>query len=175
MKQIAVLTGNMGSGKTTVCLKFAAYALRKRFDCAGVICPARYDGTRKVGIDLLDVRTQERRPLAEADDQPAPLRTGRYRFDTAAMAWGAACLESACPCDVLFVDELGPLELTRGKGWVNALAVLRDAPYRLAVVVVRPSLVDAFSEAMAGADVSLLPLHKRNDDDRIDDLLALLR
>jgi len=153
--RIAVLTGPLGSGKTTTCLRLVDLARQHGLDCAGIISPARFDGGVKVGIDALDVRTGQRRPLAEADDSPADLRTTRYRFDADAMAWGAAILAMACPCEVLIVDEIGPLELERGQGWVNVLGTLRAGRFGMAVVVVRPGLVDAFRATVGDMSLSL--------------------
>jgi nucleoside-triphosphatase THEP1 len=109
----------------------------------------------KVGIDLLNLRTGESRPLAEADNQPSELRTTHYRFDAEAMAWGTTVLDTACPCDVMIVDEIGPIELARGQGWVKALKILREGQFGLAVVVVRPGLVDAFRATVGDVPLSL--------------------
>jgi nucleoside-triphosphatase THEP1 len=73
---------------------------------------------------------------------------GPYRFDEAAIAWGVARLGRACPCDLLIVDEVGPLEMNRVAGWTNALEVLLTGDCRLAVAVVRPSLVGAVRAAV---------------------------
>lgn len=175
-KQIVVLTGDMGIGKTTTCLQLAERARAARFDCAGVISLGRFADGGKVGIDLLNLRTQERLCLAEADDAPASLRTGRYRFDETAMRQGGVWLAAACPCDLLIIDELGPLELVRGEGWTNALDILRSGAYRLAVVVVRPSLVGVFTAAMQAADATLHTLNCRPPTDALTtNLLARLR
>jgi nucleoside-triphosphatase THEP1 len=174
-KHIAILTGPFGSGKTTACRQLADLAQQRGLDCAGIVCPARFDGTDKVGIDLLNLRTGECHPLAEADNQPSELRTTLYRFDAEVMAWGATSLDMACPCDVLIVDEIGPLELERGQGWVNALDVLREGQFDLAVVVVRPSLVDAFRTAVGDVTMSLFTLpFSQSDDCRLDDILSLM-
>ena len=175
-QHIAILTGPFGSGKTTTCRQLADLAQQHGLDRAGIVCPARFDGERKVGIDLLNLRTGECRPLAEADNQPATLRTTRYRFNAGVMAWGAASLDAACPCDVLIVDEIGPLELERGQGWVNALKVLREGQFDVAVVVVRPSLVDAFRAAVGDVPLSLFTLpFSRPGDHPLTDILTRMK
>lgn len=153
---VFILTGPSGSGKTTACRELMALARQRGLDCAGIVCPARFENGRKTGIDLLNVRTGERRPLAKVDDRPADLRIGPFRFDTPAMRWGIAVLDAACPCDVLIVDEIGPLELARGQGWVNALDVLRAGRFGAAVAVVRPGLVDALRSVVKHAPLRVL-------------------
>jgi nucleoside-triphosphatase THEP1 len=175
-KHIAILTGPFGSGKTTMCRQLADLAQQRGLDCAGIVCPARFDRAHKVGIDLVNLQTGESRPLAEADDQPSELRTTRYRFDTDVMAWGADALDAACPCDLLIVDEIGPLELDRGRGWVNALDVLCAGQFGLAVVVVRPSLVDAFRAAIGDVPLSLFTLpFSPSDNCQLDDIVSLMK
>jgi nucleoside-triphosphatase THEP1 len=149
-KQLAIVSGPRGGGKTTLCRRLLELAHQRGLDCAGIISPARFEGGRRVGIDLLDVRSGECRPLAKADSLPGELRTAAFRFDTGAVEWGTELLNAACPCDVLIVDELGPLELERGQGWTNALDVLRNGQFKLAVVVVRPALVSVFRQSMSG-------------------------
>ena len=157
-KRLFVLSGPRGSGKTTACREGIALARQRGLDCAGILCPARFAEGRKTGIDLLDVRGGECRPLAMVDDLPGDLRMGRFRFDTQVMDWGTAILSAACPCDVLFVDEIGPLELERGQGWVNALEVLRAGRFGVGVAVVRPRLVDAFCWAVGDVPLSVLTM-----------------
>ena len=149
-RQLAIVSGPRGGGKTTLCRRLLELARQRGLDCAGIISPAHFEGGRKVGIDLLDARSGERRPLAKADGLPGELRTVAFRFDPGAVEWGVGLLNAACPCDVLIVDELGPLELERGQGWTNALDVLRNGLFKLAVVVVRPALVSVFRQSMSG-------------------------
>jgi nucleoside-triphosphatase THEP1 len=148
--RIVLLTGERGSGKTSACERLAVMARDSGFDCAGIVSPAVVEDGVKVGIDVADVRTGERRRLATVDERRDGLRLGPFRFDHDSLAWGARRVEMACPCDVLLVDELGPLELEREAGWANALGVLRQGEYGLGVVVVRPSLLLASRDRLGG-------------------------
>ena len=182
-KRLAILSGPKGSGKTTVCRKLVELARQRGLDCAGILAPAHFEGARKVGIDLLDVRGGERRPLAKADNLPGELRTAAYRFDVSTIQWGTALLDAACPCDVLVIDEIGPLELERGQGWINALNVLHSGQFELAVVVVRPALLDTFHRLLHSKPqetpikserVFTLPIPGANPDDLPFAILSLM-
>jgi nucleoside-triphosphatase THEP1 len=59
-----------------------------------------------------------------------------------AVAWGNQILRETVPCDLLVIDELGPLEFNREEGWIKAFDVLESGDYRSALVVIRPTLLD---------------------------------
>jgi len=151
---VVVLTGERGAGKTSSCRSIARLAASRGWDVAGVISPASFREGQKVGINVLDLRTGRERPLAFVGGESGSAYCC-YSFDEGAFAWANGVLESSLPCDLLIVDELGPLEIELGKGFVSAFDVLRRERYRLAVVVVRPALVGQF-EARLGLPCSVL-------------------
>ena len=138
--KIILLTGERSVGKTYLCQQVARQARKKGHSCAGVLSPDLFEDTEKVGSNLVDVATGEQRLLAVADDAPGDVRWGRYRFVPATFEWAANTLETATPCDVLILDELGPLELELGKGLAKALDVLNGGGFSMALVVVRPEV-----------------------------------
>lgn len=139
-----VLTGPSGCGKTALCLRAAEAARAKGLVVRGLVSPARVVDGVKVGIDVLDLAGDERRRLAEVAPPTSSPATMHWRFDADALSWGMSVLRHAVPCDLLVVDELGPLELVRGEGWVGAMDILRSGAYHWALVVVRPALVQRF-------------------------------
>jgi len=72
------------------------------------------------------------------------------------------------------IDEIGPLELSRGGGFRNVLPVVARAPYRAALIVVRPSLVAKLREVLGGLDVRVYRLRPENREEVYADLLAEL-
>lgn len=140
-----ILTGTRGSGKTTLCRRLSAEAKSLNWDVAGVISPAVFDAAGKTGIEVYDLRSGEsrlfaRRPL-DADGQPVP-RPG-WTYDQTALAWGNQVLSKAVPCDMLIVDEMGPLEFEAGLGWISGLEAVDSRAYKVGLVTIRPELVTA--------------------------------
>ncbi len=130
---IVLVTGLRGVGKTTLCLRTVTLAKEAHYSCAGLL--TLRDDDRRI---LVDVQTGDRRSLTASG--PAGVPVGRYLFDPDALAWGTAILARSTPCDLLVVDELGPLEMAGG-GWAVGLDVLQGGCFSLALVVVRPELV----------------------------------
>ena len=146
-----VLTGERGIGKTTYCRALANQARAAGWDVAGVLSPPVFENGVKTGIIAQNLRTGESRHLAQLSTlnvqrSTSNLPLGQWLFDPSILAWGNQVLETSLPCDLFIVDELGPLELIRGEGWVSALEALRQSTYRVGVVVIRPECVDDFSK-----------------------------
>lgn len=132
---IVLITGPRGVGKTTLCLRTVTLAKKASYSCAGLLT-LQEEGDRRM---VVDVRTGDRRPLTASGPTGVPV--GRYLFDPDALAWGAEILVRSTPCDLLVLDELGPLEMAGG-GWAIGMDVLREGHFFLALVVVRTELVN---------------------------------
>jgi nucleoside-triphosphatase THEP1 len=141
--RILILTGDFGAGKTTVCRRLAESARKRGVHAAGVISPALFEDGEKTGINALDIQTGETRSLAVLRQTArSSLETGRWSFFPRSMEWANRVLRNACPCTLLIIDELGPLELERRQGWTAGIDALDSRAYEAAVAVIRPALVE---------------------------------
>jgi nucleoside-triphosphatase THEP1 len=165
-----VLTGERGIGKTNVCRATVAAARREGYACGGILTLA--DGDLR---DVFDVSSGDVRRLTLERDAARAVDQGRFRFDPRALRWGSAALARATPCDLLVVDEIGPLELERGGGWANAFDVLHSQDFALALVVVRPELVARARPRLLGATMRVVSVNRENRDQLPDTLMELLR
>jgi len=165
MGRVIMLTGERGVGKSTVCRRGVTLAQGRGLRCGGIITVAQR-GDRYV----LDVHSGRRRRLTDSAGSGQAGRgntvvtQGRFHFDPRVLSWGSAILSRATPCDLLVVDEVGPLEIERGKGWVRAFDVLRAGGYALALVVVRPELLAQARDRLSGRAVEVLTVTRQNRD-----------
>jgi len=68
-------------------------------------------------------------------------RRPSWIFDQIALAWGNQVLKTVIPCDMLIVDELGPLEFEAGVGWSSGLQALDSRSYQVGLVTIRPEML----------------------------------
>ncbi len=143
MGEIILLTGELQSGKTNLCLDLYKLAQETNIQVGGVISPAVFEGDKKIAIDALDLKRGIRNRLAELKTSHiSDLETQRWSFFSDVVDWGNKILEEAVPCDLLIIDELGPLEFQRGKGWVAGFSAIESGEYSTALLVIRPSLIE---------------------------------
>ena len=137
-----LLTGKRQVGKTTVCRRVAELARGRGYEPAGVLTPVVLDkdGFPAIRYALM-VSDGEQRLLARTDGNLGGPRTSRYSFDAAVFVWVIGRLRRAISqgCDLLIVDEIGPLELERGRGLAPILSDLSAGKPPL-LLVVRPVL-----------------------------------
>ncbi len=162
--RIILLSGELENGKTTLCLKLLEAAQASGYSAKGVICPPIYENEIKTGIDVLNVESREQRHLAILRGSAIDgIYTTRWLFDQESINWGNEILLKAVPCDLLFVDELGPLEFERGEGWQNGLKAIDSRAYVLTIVVIRPRLIETALQRWPDARVITLTRENREE------------
>ena len=161
---LAILCGESGSGKTTLCLRAIDEALKRHLSAAGLVTVPRIVAGQKVKMDVRDVRTGEERLLGQFVDDTGDPVIEHWQFSDDGIAWGEQMLRRATPCDVLVIDELGPLELIYGKGWYAAVDLLLEQRYRMALVAVRPLLLPTLRNHLESTNPLTLSVSKENND-----------
>jgi nucleoside-triphosphatase THEP1 len=194
---IYVLTGERGSGKTLICTQIVADARARGLDVAGLLT-GRSGPEPGDPRQVVDLRSGESRPFGtqehsgshgggsgtEAQKDPVqeapgsagavspvsdPLTPG-WGYAADVFEWADEVLSRATPCDLLVVDEVGPLELLGARGWVRALELLREHDFRMALVVCRPDLLDELEASLGAPPEGVF----RADPENADELAATM-
>jgi nucleoside-triphosphatase THEP1 len=167
--RILLVTGPVGSGKTSHLEALAATARERGESIAGVLTSYRLENGRRAGLEICDLHTGRTRALAWAreasDPRAGPFDRARWRFDPVGLDWAARVLATSPPVDLLVIDELGPLEFDQGLGLSPALALLDRRAYDLAAVAVRHTRLEHARRRWPDARVVCLPLRAPGEAD----------
>lgn len=142
MSKIWGICGDRGWGKTRFCQSLLGTAQQQNIPAFGFYCPARFEDGEKVGIDLRLVPTDETYPLGDLLPTGEHFRVGRWSMYPEAFEKAKAHLLTYKAQPLVVLDEIGPLEVEDGEGWVQALDLLSLETVRTGVVAFRPSLKD---------------------------------
>ncbi len=105
--RIAV-TGSPGVGKSTLVQKAAAASGCR---VGGVLARDKRFKDRRIGFELLDLASGATGMLA--DEAGSGPQLGKYRVHPEELdGIGAQAVENALSCDLIVVDEVGPMELS---------------------------------------------------------------
>ena len=143
---ILIISGSRASGKTTFCTLIVKILRSSDWDVAGLLSLPVIKLGEQIAKDAFDIRSGIRRNLANINFQgraTTEVQTGRWIFDTKALAWCNAVFQSSVPCDFLVIDEIGPLEFNQGQGFLEALTALDSGEFIFAIAVIRPELLAA--------------------------------
>ena len=157
-----ILSGPREIGKTTFLKQLIKQTQDLQIRVAGVISPAVVENGQKTAIDLVDLSTSRVKRLANLRmTESQGIYTERWAFSSESLEWGNQILAASIPCDLLIVDELGPIELERGQGWQKGILALSSNQFQAAVAVIRPELLDkAFS---LWPQAKLMEITQRNE------------
>jgi len=152
-----MITGPIGSGKTTLAKELSRFAAKRGMKVGGVLSLRLMEGEATVGYNLLDIESGKSRPLAlpeegcgENDIPPGDAiafgpdlfggRPCRYHFSARAFEMGNGIIrdlvERLDELDMIVIDEIGFLEL-RGEGLREGVELVRrSGPFQGALIVV---------------------------------------
>ena len=127
--RIAV-TGSPGVGKSTLVAKVLAAA---GMNVGGVLARDKRYKDRRIGFELLDLASGAVGMLA--DETGSGPQLGKYRVHPEDLdGIGARAVENALKCELIVVDEVGPMELS-SRRFVSAVENALASPLPMLVVL----------------------------------------
>ena len=127
--RIAV-TGSPGIGKSTVVEK-----VTKVMKCrvGGVLARDKRFNGRRIGFELLDIASGDVGVLADETGNGPQLGKYRVHLDSLEKI-GAMAVQNAIQCDLIVVDEVGPMELS-SRSFISAVENAIASPKPMLIVL----------------------------------------
>ncbi|MEW5798726.1 MAG: nucleoside-triphosphatase [Bacteroidota bacterium] len=166
--KVFVLTGEKNSGKTRFAEEISKALKSEGLTVGGFLQHKVFKNNERHGYDLLDIQTQKSIPLCSIDAPDAGIVAGPFKFYPEGIRFGFELLSMAKvkDCDVVIVDEVGPLEM-KGKGWYGAVSNLLKNYSGNLLIVIRKHMVEDMMKLL-----KITPVIQWNSDEiDIDDIL----
>jgi molybdopterin-guanine dinucleotide biosynthesis protein A len=138
-----LVVGESGSGKTSWCREYIKRRRESGSSVGGILSPSIEKQGQRVGSNALDLLTGQEVPFAWLSGYRSFKRgevVGDYTISRNGIIFACDSIKRAVEsrCDLVVIDEVGPLEL-RGKGLMPAVKLALASAVN-ALIVVRSSL-----------------------------------
>ncbi|AKG52785.1 ATP-binding DUF265 domain protein [Dehalogenimonas sp. WBC-2] len=114
-----IVTGEIGSGKTSWCDRYASILKWQGVKVGGILCRVQSNENVKIGYDVIDLHSGQSTSFARVDSAAREIgqKVGKYVISDTGLAFAKQAISNAVQtgCSVVFIDEMGHLELN-GKG-----------------------------------------------------------
>lgn len=147
---ITIITGNRAVGKTSFILKKIQEISESGQKAYGIITPPLWDGQgRKIGFSAFNTATGEKWELARTDIKLPGPTYGPYHFSDKGFTRANNIIIQSLKQkkSIVFIDEIGPLELKHKEGYYPSLTFLAETgSTQNLYIVIRPELINHFTE-----------------------------
>ena len=135
-KRVLLVTGSPGVGKTTLLLRVVEALKAKGYSFGGMVSREVRSCGARVGFEILDLADSSRHGwLAHVNQKTGP-QVGRYRVNLEDLdnVGVEAVLRAVRECDIVAIDEIGPMELFSEKFRRAVLEAVESGKLVIAVV-----------------------------------------
>ena len=155
--KIFIITGEVGSGKTTFIQDLVITLNQNRINVSGIYAPRVFENGAITGYDIVNINNGAREKFLRVEGDNSLQKVGRYKIFPEGLAFGLQALtpDDKAAKDFIIIDEVGPLEL-QDKGWAARACDLLDNNDCCILIVVRQSIVDQVIEKWHIRDYELL-------------------
>jgi nucleoside-triphosphatase len=134
-KRVLLLTGAPGVGKTTVLIKAVDALKAKGISVGGMISREARAGNVRIGFEIIDLTNSKHGWLAHVNQRTGP-QVGKYHVNLEDLdnIGAQAIMQALEKCDVIAIDEIGPMEMFSQKFKQAVKQALESKKLVLAVV-----------------------------------------
>jgi len=170
---ILILTGPIHSGKTSLLKRVARELEDRKIPVDGFLSESVNKGGEILGYDLYDIQNKRSFPFIRKEGENGWEKIGAFVFLPSGLRKAKRIISNHSPSKWLFVDEIGPLELSE-KGLWPAFKHTLTVPSQKIICVVRRQILDDFLARIKHPDIHVFDVRMENIFSLILEKLTLL-
>lgn len=160
-RNIFIITGQVGGGKTTFAENLIAIFREKGIAAGGIISRKIKTPEGNTGYDIVNILTDDQVPFLRQDSGYGNERVGRFTICKTGLDEGIKILsELELPANgFVFIDEVGFLEL-RDEGWAESITrLLEHSEYNI-IITTRLALLEQVKEKFGIQNALMFNINK---------------
>jgi len=175
LKNVFIITGDRGSGKTRLLAALTGELQRRQRSVGGILSPVVRNHAMRIGYDVINIQTGERVPLCRHEPDGSGVRVGEWIFRDSGIRFGRAALDPSLvmACDVVIIDEVGPLELEENV-WAPSLDLLMGSCPCPIILTVREHLIGKVQDRWSLVAECVWKLKDGNSEELLKEILDVL-
>jgi nucleoside-triphosphatase THEP1 len=169
---VIIITGEIGSGKTTLISGISSRLQESGFRTGGIVAPAIYEQENKTGYTAIDIATGNKMQLSQITEIEGMPRVGKYFFLSEALDFGrnALSVERNLESQIVLIDEIGAWEL-QGQGWASSLNELIINCEMPLIITVRKSFLELVIENWILQNPLIIQAHTTSVNDAFEEII----
>ena len=160
-ENVVIITGEIHQGKTSILQALIPMFKEQNLVVGGIISPGIFEDNMRIGYDIIDVATGERRVLSRTTGSENMIQIGKYFLHDEGLVFGTTALsvENNWNSNMIVVDEIGPMELDN-QGWAQSVGELLQAFDVPMIFAVRKGIIEQVTEEWAITDPLIIDAEK---------------
>ncbi len=139
-RQAILIVGEKGRGKSSFLENMAKNLIEQGIDICGFVAQGIVKNNSRTGFYIKNINSEEKMLLASTE-KIGDLKIGKFFFDKKAFDFGYRIIKADLDnSKIIFIDEIGPLEL-KDKGWSDLAEGLLNDSSKIQIWTVRKNLI----------------------------------
>jgi nucleoside-triphosphatase THEP1 len=162
-RKIYVVTGNIGTGKTSLIQNIVSKLQSENISVAGVVTTRIIENETTTGYDILNVATDEKARFLRTFGENGQQRIGKYYIYAEGLKLGENSFKST-DAKLIVIDEIGKLEIDE-KGWHNSIAQIISNSKSHLLLSVREEVINEVLNKYQLSPEVIFNVSAQNEDD----------
>jgi nucleoside-triphosphatase THEP1 len=167
--KIYIITGKIGSGKTSVIQKLIQKFRFENIPVSGIYSNRILENEKTTGYDVVDISTGGTEKFLRQQGDENQQRIGKFYIDAEGLKKGNQILMNS-HSKLIIIDEIGKLEL-EGRGWANSLEQLIANSKSSLLLSVREEVIDEVFKKFKISPEIIFNVEEQNSEDLISLIL----